>query len=814
MKTTALATALCLGLLSAVSPAQADPEGCRRAIAKASALYAQQRLKALARCGDKVTAGKLPPGTDCGVEAKTAIKLAKVAAKMRATIDKACGGADKTCGAGGDDEPLASIGWDLGTCPDLLGQGCDGVLSDCGDVSDCLACLGDEASTDLTALYFADLDLASPAKSPLEKCQRLIGKAGAKFVKLKSKHLQKCWDRVISGSQTGPCPTNTTQILLDKASEKLIDTICRSCGGIDRGCDGTVGSVPGTGGADDTLVADIGFTAQCRDVAIPGGGSCDAPVSTLTELVSCVHCVTDFATECLDRAAVPLNTSYPAECNGSAPPSCGGTVHEESFGGGNGDPWPPGWVDVGPDAPPSSSVAVADIQGGRARLQPVPRTYSLARMVGPQAPSDVEVLVTMEFEDLATQGIGFYVRQNGGYLAETTPTGEGYAVFVEGFRGFEGIGVWREVNGSEQSILIDTGLSLTDGVPYRVRFRVHQQDASTTRLQARIWPVADPEPFGWNVDTTDSTPSIQNVAGAMAVDSWSEIQTPNPIAAHTFVDDIVVNEICNPVFGIGGVTTISEAFQFTEGPRWRADGTLLFSDITADTIHRLTPPSTVGVFRTPSDEANGLENDTNGDLLAAEHASRRISRTDGGGVVTTVVDNYLGDAFNSPNDLEVRSDGTLYFTDPHYGLANPGDREIPFNGLYRRTPAGVLTAEWMGGTTEGPNGVVLSPDETRLYMSKSDSGDVFVWDVAPDGSLGNQRTFVSGLNIPDGMCVDAAGNLYVATWSSTVEVYDPSGGAWATLSVPRQATNCTFGGASGQTLYVTAHEGLYSYTLP
>ena len=116
--------------------------------------------------------------------------------------------------------------------------------------------------------------------------------------------------------------------------------------------------------------------------------------------------------------------------------------------------------------------------------------------------------------------------------------------------------------------------------------------------------------------------------------------------------------------------------------------------------------------------------------------------------------------------------------------------------------------------TAGPNGVVLSPDETRLYMANTATGEVLVWDVAPDGALGNLRTFAEGLFLPDGMCIDAAGNLYVATWASTVEVFDPSGAGWESLPIPRQATNCTFGGSDGRALYVTAHEGLYRYDLP
>jgi gluconolactonase len=208
--------------------------------------------------------------------------------------------------------------------------------------------------------------------------------------------------------------------------------------------------------------------------------------------------------------------------------------------------------------------------------------------------------------------------------------------------------------------------------------------------------------------------------------------------------------------------------------------------------------------------SNGLANDVNGDLLAAEHSARRVSRTDASAVVTTVVDNYLGDSFNSPNGIAVRSDGTIYFTDPHYGLANPGDREIPFNGLFRVPPGGAAVAEWQGdAVNDGPNGVVLSPDESILYMSNAETGTVEAWDVAADGSLSGMRTFASGMNIPDGMCVDASGNIYVATWASTLEVFSPGGDRWGSIALSGNGTNCTFGGSDRTTLYVTTQGGLY-----
>jgi hypothetical protein len=210
-------------------------------------------------------------------------------------------------------------------------------------------------------------------------------------------------------------------------------------------------------------------------------------------------------------------------------------VYSESFVLSDGASWPAPWVELG------SSVSLADIQGGRARFRPEPDpSYSLGRMYAPISETNVDVTFTVEFEDLDTQGVGFYVRQNGGYLTDTVPTGQGYAVFVEGFRGFHGIGVWYEENGVETSILIDMGLSLSNGVPYRVRFQAIQEDVASTWLRARIWEDGTTEPNTWNVATLDTTAVLQNTAGGIALDSWSEITTPFPIVSHTLIDDIEV----------------------------------------------------------------------------------------------------------------------------------------------------------------------------------------------------------------------------------------------------------------------------------
>lgn len=267
----------------------------------------------------------------------------------------------------------------------------------------------------------------------------------------------------------------------------------------------------------------------------------------------------------------------------------------------------------------------------------------------------------------------------------------------------------------------------------------------------------------------------------------------------------------DPLDGIGDVELVQEGFQFTEGPRWYPDENVLrFTDIPANTIYELVEPDTIIEFTTNSGGANGLAFDANGNVLAAEHGGRRVSMYVGGNAMDLVPD-YNGDAFNSPNDLIVRSDGTIYFTDPPYGLGNR-QREINFNGLFRYDPADQsVTAEWEGGMNTRPNGVVLSPDESVLYLADTQGSSVTAFDVAADGSLSGERDFADAQN-PDGMAVDVWGNLYV-TAGDGVNVFAPDGTQWGNIDVPRQPANCAFGGADGKTLYITARSALYRVTL-
>jgi gluconolactonase len=264
----------------------------------------------------------------------------------------------------------------------------------------------------------------------------------------------------------------------------------------------------------------------------------------------------------------------------------------------------------------------------------------------------------------------------------------------------------------------------------------------------------------------------------------------------------------DPIAGIDPVAEAAGGFAFTEGPVWfEASGKLYFSDIPPGRIHELTPPSTVVVFREPSGNSNGLGIDHNGLLVACEHSGRRVSRTLQSGTVQTIVDAYQGNALNSPNDVIVRSDGNLYFTDPTYG-GNPN--EIGFQGVFRVDPSGAISL--VADDMTAPNGIALSPDESVLYVTDSEDDYLRHYTVASDGTVSGGQKLADTANTPDGMAVDVAGHLYVAT-AAGIEVYKSDGMLHGTIGVPEQPSNCTFGGADKKTLYITARTSLYGVEL-
>jgi gluconolactonase len=258
----------------------------------------------------------------------------------------------------------------------------------------------------------------------------------------------------------------------------------------------------------------------------------------------------------------------------------------------------------------------------------------------------------------------------------------------------------------------------------------------------------------------------------------------------------------DPIAGIAAPTEIQGGYQFTEGPLWMA-GALLFSDIPANRIYRYTPPTVPPVvFRDPSRGTNGNALDQNGLLVSCEQTPGRVSRTLGNGNVVDVAATFNAAAFNSPNDVIVRSDGNVYFTDPDYN----GTNRQPVEGVYRVDPQGGVTRV---DQMTRPNGVALSPDHGTLYVASAVSpGFIRKYTVAADGSVGAGSKLADTANGPDGICVDDAGNVYAAT-ASGVQVIRPAGTVVGTIPVAKRPSNVAFGGADRQTLFITAQSSVY-----
>ncbi|MEG4302331.1 SMP-30/gluconolactonase/LRE family protein [Microcoleus sp. D3_18a_C4] len=255
-------------------------------------------------------------------------------------------------------------------------------------------------------------------------------------------------------------------------------------------------------------------------------------------------------------------------------------------------------------------------------------------------------------------------------------------------------------------------------------------------------------------------------------------------------------------------------FQFIEGPIWHPDGFLLFSDIPANIIYKFGSNQEVEVFRRPSGKANGNTLDKENRLLTAEHENRRVSRTEKDGKVITLADRYEGKRLNSPNDLVVKSDGSIYFTDPSYGVSKEQE-ELGFYGVYRLAPDGKLTL--LVKDLVLPNGIAFSPDEQKLYVNNSEAGYIAVFDVKPDGTVTNQQLFAelkdtSQGGVPDGLKVDVEGNVY-STGPGGVWILSPDGKLLGKISVPETATNLAWGESDRKTLYITGSTSLYRIRL-
>jgi len=264
------------------------------------------------------------------------------------------------------------------------------------------------------------------------------------------------------------------------------------------------------------------------------------------------------------------------------------------------------------------------------------------------------------------------------------------------------------------------------------------------------------------------------------------------------------------------VERIATDFQFTEGPVWNAhDGFLLFSDIPGNQIFRWSPEGGVTVFRKPSGNSNGLTYDKDDRLLICEHGNRRLARIEEDGGYTVLADKLQGKHLNSPNDVVVRSDGKIYFTDPPYGI-KPEQQELSFQGVFSLDPdSKELTL--LADDFNRPNGLAFSPDEEVLYIAdSSERRHVRAFGVNPDGTLSNSYVFAEIRSKepgnPDGMKVDIEGNLYVSA-AGGIWVFSGEGEELGVIRTPGTPANCAWGEPDWRTLFITARTSLYRVRL-
>ena len=261
---------------------------------------------------------------------------------------------------------------------------------------------------------------------------------------------------------------------------------------------------------------------------------------------------------------------------------------------------------------------------------------------------------------------------------------------------------------------------------------------------------------------------------------------------------------------------LAGGFLFTEGPQWDSrQQRLLFSDIPGNAIHEWSRAAGIRVFRAPSDMANGLAWDRIGRLLCCEHATSRVTRIELDGRITVIASAFEGMALNSPNDIVVKRDGGIYFTDPTYGrMEYYGVVRAPvlaFRGVYRVEPDGARIT-LLADDFAQPNGLCFSVDERRLFVNDTERMHIRVFDVVGDGTLRNGRIWAElsgdGAGAPDGMKIDSEGNLYCCG-PVGIHVLDRFAAALGVIRVPSPAANFTWGEDDLKSLFITATDNLY-----
>ena len=284
--------------------------------------------------------------------------------------------------------------------------------------------------------------------------------------------------------------------------------------------------------------------------------------------------------------------------------------------------------------------------------------------------------------------------------------------------------------------------------------------------------------------------------------------------------DVRRNEFTSLVDPDAPVRQIGSGFEFTEGPIWHpTEHYLLFSDMPGDVRRRWDEAGGVREVMRPSNKCNGMTYDADLNLIICEHATSSLVRLSPDGRREVLASHFEGKELNSPNDVCVRSDGTIYFTDPWfgrmsvYGVERP--RELGWQGVFRVSPDGELHLAVGKRQFDQPNGLCFSPDESRLYVNDTTRALIRVFDVAPDGSLSHGRLFAQGIQssreagAPDGMKCDAEGNVWV-TAPGGIRVYSPDGAQLGTVRIPEMPANLHWGGAEWRTLFVCATTSVYA----
>ena len=379
------------------------------------------------------------------------------------------------------------------------------------------------------------------------------------------------------------------------------------------------------------------------------------------------------------------------------------------------------------------------------------------------------------------------------------------------------------VNGKLSKALGQTGGGAISGWNTRNRVLLTQDAKPGQQFQIAILcanaPFADlPENYIWIRSAT--------------VDFYKSMPSAYPDAQNLGRLEQIEKSFDNVVAPDAKLERLATGFQFTEGPVWHPDGFLLFSDPNTNVIYRYEPfTQNVSVYMTKSGYtgfdigdyhqpgSNGLAIDAEGRLIVCQHGNRRVIRHETKGPITVLSDNIQGQKLNSPNDLVLKSDGTVYFTDPPYGLPknyNDSKKETPNQGVYRVKNG---KTELLSTSLGGPNGIAFSPDERFLYVSNWDIRDIHhtktLWrfEVDSDGKLINGKiffdfSFTDGDEALDGLKVDKMGNVFVSA-PGGVWVLSPEGKYLGKIVGPERPANMAWGDADGKTLYLTAHTGLY-----